>query len=120
MTTKKEQVLSMVDEKAIPLNSISAVSLSNLRDDWFVLHVDGSPDGDTVLSCLFKTELLAHLSQQTGGKIQVNVDSQFPYKKKGGKSVTMKFVKDETATGDGIYKSHVVRIASGEPATSGK
>ncbi|KAI8340325.1 P-loop containing nucleoside triphosphate hydrolase protein [Chlamydoabsidia padenii] len=118
MTTKKEQILSMVDEKAIPLNSISAVSLSNLRDDWFVLHVDGSPDGDTVLCCLFKTELLAHLLQQTGGRVQVNVDSQFPYKKKGGKSATMKFVKDETATGDGIYKSHVVRIASGEPATS--
>ncbi|KAI8098757.1 P-loop containing nucleoside triphosphate hydrolase protein [Halteromyces radiatus] len=118
MTTKKEQVLSMVDEKVIFLNKISGVSLSNLRDDWFVLHVDGAPDGDTVLSCLFKTELLAHMLQQTGGRINVNIDSQFPYKKKGGKQVIMKFIKDETAVGDGIYKSHTVRISSGEPATS--
>ncbi|CAO3600587.1 unnamed protein product [Absidia cylindrospora] len=117
MTTKKEQVLSMVDEKAIPLKSISAVSLSNLRDDWFVLHVDGAPEGDTILSCVFKTELLAHLLQRKND-VQVNIASEFPYKKKGGKMVTMKFVKDETATGDGVYKSHVVRIASGEPASS--
>lgn len=119
MTTKKEQVLSMVDEKAIPLKSISAVSLSNLRDDWFVLHVDGAPEGDTILSCLFKTELLAHLLQRKND-VQVNIAPEFPYKKKGGKMVTMKFVKDETATGDGIYKSHVVRIASGEPPASCK
>ncbi|CAO3623672.1 unnamed protein product [Cunninghamella echinulata] len=118
VTTKKEQILTMQDEKTISLNTISGVSLSTLRDDWFVLHVDGSPDGDVVLSCLFKTELVAHLLQQTNGRINVNVAEQFQYKKKGGKAVTMKFVKDEMAVGDGIYKSHVVKICSGEPANS--
>lgn len=110
----------MTEEKTISLNTISGVSLSNLRDDWFVLHVDGSPDGDVVLSCLFKTELIAHLLQQTNGRVNVNIAEQFQYKKKGGKTVTMKFIKDETAVGDGLYKSHVVKICSGEPANSGK
>lgn len=108
----------MIDEKVINLNVISSISVSTLQDDWAVLHIDSSPDGDTILSCTFKTELLAHMLQQTGGRIKVSVTPQIQYKKKGGKTVTMKFVKDETAKGDGVYKSHVVKICSGEPAGS--
>jgi myosin-1 len=118
MATKNGKVLTMVDEKTISLNVISGISVSTLQDDWVVLHVDSSPDGDTILSCTFKTELLAHILQQTDGRIKVSVVPQIQYKKKGGKAVTMKFVKDETAKGDGIYKSHVVKICSGEPAGS--
>ncbi|KAL0142345.1 P-loop containing nucleoside triphosphate hydrolase protein [Mucor lusitanicus] len=117
MATKNGKVLSMVDEKAISLNIVSGISVSTLQDDWVVLHLDGSPDGDTILSCIFKTELLAHMLQQTGGRIKVSVVPQIQYKKKGNKAVTMKFVKDETAKGDGIYKSHVVKICSGAPPT---
>lgn len=118
MTTKKENTLLMVDEKVISLNNISGISVSTLQDDWVVLHVNGAPEGDTILSCTFKTEMMAHILQQTGGRIKVSVVPQIQYKKKGGKSVTMKFIKDETATGDGLYKSHVVKICSGAPAGS--
>jgi myosin-1 len=118
MATKNGKVLTMVDEKIINLNVISSISVSTLQDDWVVLHVDSSPDGDTILCCTFKTELLAHMLQQTSGRIKVSVTPQIQYKKKGSKAVTMKFVKDETAKGDGIYKSHVVKICSGEPVGS--
>ncbi|KAI7904550.1 P-loop containing nucleoside triphosphate hydrolase protein [Cokeromyces recurvatus] len=118
MATKNGKTLSMIDEKILSLNIINGMSVSTLQDDWVVLHVDSFPDGDVILSCTFKTELLAHISQQTGGRIQVSVVPQIQYKKKGGKSVTMKFIKDETAKGDGIYKSHVVKICSGAPPGS--
>ncbi|KAI8889340.1 hypothetical protein K501DRAFT_329147 [Backusella circina FSU 941] len=118
VATKNGKILTMTDEKIINLNVISGISVSTLQDDWVVLHVDNSPDGDTILSCTFKTEMLAHMLQQTGGRIKVAVSPQIQYKKKGGKGVTMKFVKDETAKGDGVYKSHVVKICSGQPASS--
>ncbi|EIE91065.1 hypothetical protein G6F46_008504 [Rhizopus delemar] len=118
MATKNGKTLTMVDEKVISLNVITGISVSTLQDDWVILHIDSSPEGDTILQCTFKTELLAHICQQTGGRVKVTVIPQIPYAKKGGKTVTMKFVKDETAKGDGIYKSHVVKICSGEPPSS--
>lgn len=118
VTTQREKVLTMVDEKVISLNNISGISVSTLQDDWVIIHLNSSPEGDAILSCTFKTEMLAHIAQQTGGRVKVSVLPQIPYKKKGGKSVTMKFVKEETATGDGLYKSHVVKICSGAPPGS--
>lgn len=120
MATKNGKSIQMVDEKVLSLNTIRSASLSTLRDDWVVLHLDGSPDGDCILSCIFKTELVARLSQLTNGRITVNVTPEIQYKKKGGKTVTMKFVKDESVKNDDLYKSHVVRVGSGEPATSRK
>ncbi|KAI8331545.1 P-loop containing nucleoside triphosphate hydrolase protein [Chlamydoabsidia padenii] len=118
ITTKSGGSLQMMDEKVVSFNSIQGISTSTLRDDWIILHVAGSPDGDIVLSCIFKTELAAHLVQQSGGKINLNVEQQIQYSKKGGKPTTMKFVKDETIRRDDVYKSHVVRVPSGEPASS--
>lgn len=120
MATKLGKVLTMLDEKIISLNVINSISVSTLQDDWVILHLDNSPDGDAILSCTFKTEMLSHMLQQTGGRIKVSVVPQIQYKKKGGKSVTMKFVKDEAAVHDGIYKSHVVKICSGAPSGSRK
>ncbi|KAI8391715.1 P-loop containing nucleoside triphosphate hydrolase protein [Radiomyces spectabilis] len=118
MTTKSGKVVQMVDEKVLSLNIINSVSVSTLRDDWMVLHLDSSPDGDCIIHCNFKTELMAHMLQQSGGRIRVNVEPQIQYKKKGGKMVTMKFVKDEKVQGDAVYKSHVVQVSSGEPPNS--
>lgn len=119
MTTKNGKMITMVDEKVISLNVINRVSTSTLRDDWIVLHVD-SPEGDTILSCFFKTELMTHMAQQTGGRIKIDVQPQIQYRKKGNKQVTMKFVKDEKVKRDDVYKSHVVNVPSGEPANSRK
>lgn len=110
----------MMDEKVVSFNSIQGISTSTLRDDWLILHVNGSPDGDIVLSCIFKTEMAAHIVQQSKGKINLNVEQQIQYSKKGGKPTMMKFVKDEAVRRDDVYKSHVVRVPSGEPASSGK
>ncbi|KAI9316719.1 P-loop containing nucleoside triphosphate hydrolase protein [Dichotomocladium elegans] len=118
MTTKNGKMIQMVDEKVLSLNIISKVSTSTLRDDWIVLHIDNSPDGDIVMSCLFKTELITHLTQQTGGRIKVDVAPQIQYRKKGNKAVTMKFIKDEKVQRDDVYKSHTVTVCSGEPANS--
>ncbi|KAI8146457.1 P-loop containing nucleoside triphosphate hydrolase protein [Fennellomyces sp. T-0311] len=118
VTTKNGKMITMTDEKILNLNVISGVSTSTLRDDWVVLHVDSSPDGDTILSCIFKTELITHMAQQTSGRIRVDVQPQIQYKKKGGKSVTMKFVKNEKVPRDDVYKSHVVNVPSGEAASS--
>lgn len=111
----------MADEKVISLNTISKVSVSTLRDDWMILHLDSSPDGsDCVISCVFKTELLARLAQLSNGRISIDIAPQIEYKKKGGKPVSMKFIKDESVPRDDVYKSHVVRVPSGEPGTSRK
>ncbi|KAI9269056.1 P-loop containing nucleoside triphosphate hydrolase protein [Phascolomyces articulosus] len=118
VTTKNGKMITMTDEKILSLNVISSVSTSTLRDDWIVLHVDNSPDGDTILSCIFKTELMVHLAQQSGGRIRVDATPQIQYKKKGGKTVTMKFVKNEKIPRDDVYKSHVVNVPSGESANS--
>ncbi|CAO3593922.1 unnamed protein product [Absidia cylindrospora] len=118
VTTKSGGSLQMMDEKVFSFSSIQNLSTSTLRDDWIILHVNGSPDGDVLLSCIFKTELAAHLVQQSNGKITLNVEQQIQYSKKGGKPVTMKFVKDETVPRDDVYKSHVVRVPSGAPASS--
>lgn len=40
------------------------------------------------------------------------------YAKKKDKKVQVKFVKDETITKDDVYKSHVVRVPTGEPPSS--
>lgn len=113
-------MVSMVDKRIISISTIRSISVSTLRDDWVILHLDpSSPDGgDFVLSCVFKTELIARLAQITNGRITVNVAPQIQYKKKGCKPVTMKFVKDETVRRDDNYKSHVVSVPSGEPPTS--
>jgi myosin-1 len=117
MTTKNGKVLALVLERTLNLNIIKSVSVSTLRDDWLVIHAD-SPEGDAVISCVFKTELIAHMLQQTGGRINANVSETIQYSKKGGKSVTMKFVRDERVKRDDVYKSHVVNVPTGEPANS--
>ncbi|KAI8636235.1 P-loop containing nucleoside triphosphate hydrolase protein [Parasitella parasitica] len=119
VTTKNGRSIQMIEEKVFSLNVIKRASVSTLRDDWVILHLDSSPDGsDCVISCVFKTELLARISQVTNGRITVNVEPQIQYKKKGGKMVTMQFLKDEKIPRDDFYKSHVVYVPSGEPPDS--
>lgn len=107
-------------ERNIPLISITGVSLSNLRDDWVVLHVNNPTKelGDPIFSCLFKTELLVHLLQRTGSRVQVKIASQIEYCKKLNKTATLKFVKDESIKKNDVYKSHTISVSSGEPADS--
>ncbi|KAF9186641.1 class II myosin [Haplosporangium sp. Z 767] len=113
------KVVSLKLERTVMLNTIKAVSISNLRDDWMIFSVDtmNPEEGDIVLECDFKTELITHLLQRSGGRIGVNVQPQFEYIKKKNKTGTIKFVKDDRVKTE-TYKSHVVTTPSGEPANS--
>src|SRR3954466_14420253 len=97
-------------ERNISLNSITGVSISNLRDDWVILHINNPTKelGDPVFSCYFKTEFLVHLLQRTGSSVQVKIASQIEYCKKSSKTATIKFVKDESIKKNDVYKSHTI------------
>ena len=104
-------------ERVVPLASIRGIGLSPLRDDWVVLQT-GLDEGDLLLHCDFKTELVSRLLQQTGGRIHVTIAPQLEYVRKGRKKATIAFRKDESVTLGDVYKSGVVSVASGEPPNS--
>lgn len=105
-------------ERKIPLTTVTAVSLSTLRDDWLVLNTRSNEEGDPVIWCVFKTEFVAHLQQQTNGSVSVLIGPTVEYAKKKDKKAIIKFTKDESVTKNDIYKSHEVRVGSGEPPNS--
>ncbi|KAF9225527.1 myosin class I heavy chain [Gyrodon lividus] len=105
-------------ERKIPIITIKSISMSNLRDDWLVLNCNTSEEGDPVLHCYFKTELVANLLQLTQASISVVIGPTIEYAKKKDKKTQIQFVKDETVQKDDVYKSHTVYVPSGELATS--
>ncbi|KAF8978612.1 class II myosin [Entomortierella lignicola] len=113
------KVVSMTCERTVMLNTVKSISISHLRDDWMIFHIDtmNPEEGDIILECDFKTELIAHICQRTGGRIGVNIAPNFEYIKKKGKTGTIKFVKDDRVR-VATYKSHVVTVPSGEPGDS--
>lgn len=44
-----------------------------MRDDWMVLNVAASEEGDPVFSCYFKTELAANLLTLTQASIALHI-----------------------------------------------
>ncbi|CAG8461797.1 11157_t:CDS:10 [Acaulospora colombiana] len=118
VTRIDKKLLTMAVERTIPLVSITKVSLSNLRDDWVVIHINNptKESGDHLFSCYFKTEFLVHLLQRT--KVEVNITSNIEYAKKIGKTANISFAKDENVKKDDMYKSHKVLVSTGEPANS--
>ncbi|KAI8075059.1 P-loop containing nucleoside triphosphate hydrolase protein [Gongronella butleri] len=118
LTTKSGGALQMMDEKVLPFSNIQSISVSTLRDDWLVFHLNSSPDGDVLINCIFKTEVATQIADASNGQVQLNVVDQIQYKKKGNKPVSLQFVRDETIKRDDVYKSHVVRVPTGEPANS--
>ncbi|KAM0754619.1 hypothetical protein T439DRAFT_321654 [Meredithblackwellia eburnea MCA 4105] len=105
-------------ERRIPLVTIKSVALSNMRDDWIAINVSSSEEGDPLLSCYFKTEFVTHLLQRTNGGISVNIGPTIEYSKKKDKIAHISFKKDESIRKDDVYKSSVVSVPSGLPATS--
>lgn len=104
-------------ERMIPLSTIQGVSLSHLRDDWIVLKT-GMDEGDPLLHCDFKTEFVAWLLQQSGGRTHVTIAPQIDYLRKGRKKAHVSFRKDESLVSGDVYKSSVVSVGSGEPPNS--
>ncbi|CAG8462906.1 1750_t:CDS:10 [Ambispora leptoticha] len=122
ISTLEKQLLKMNVERMIPLNTITGIGLSNLRDDWVVLHLNNPTKelGDPIFSCYFKTEFVVHLLQRTAqARITVKIENQIEFTKKLNKTAQIKFVKDETIKKDDVYKSHTVSVPSGEPPNTG-
>lgn len=105
-------------ERKIPLTTITGVSLSTMRDDWLALNTRSNEEGDPVIWCVFKTEFVAHLQQQTNGSVSVLIGPTIEYAKKKDKKAVIKFTRDESVQKNDIYKSHEVRVGSGEPPNS--
>lgn len=105
-------------ERRIPLSTIKSIGMSNLRDDWLTLNVNASEEGDPLISCYFKTELVSNLVKLTRSTVNVVIGPTIEYSKKKDKMAQIKFIKDETVAKDDLYKSHTVHVASGEPPNS--
>ncbi|KAN0100376.1 P-loop containing nucleoside triphosphate hydrolase protein [Tylopilus felleus] len=118
VTTKNNGQIHTSLERKIPLITIKSISMSNLRDDWLVFNCNASEEGDPVLHCYFKTELVTHLLQLTQASINVIVVPTIEYAKKKDKKTQIQFVKDEAIPRDDVYKSHTVHVPSGEPPNS--
>ncbi|THH21199.1 hypothetical protein EW146_g278 [Bondarzewia mesenterica] len=108
----------MTLERKIPLVTIKSIAMTNLRDDWMVLNVNASEEGDPIISCYFKTELAANLLQLTQASINLLIGPIIDYAKKKDKRAQIKSMKDETITKDDMYKSHTIHVGTGEPANS--
>ncbi|KAH0838079.1 P-loop containing nucleoside triphosphate hydrolase protein [Lanmaoa asiatica] len=118
MVTQNNGRIDTSLERKIPLITIKSISMSNLRDDWLVFNCNASNEGDPVLQCYFKTELVANLLQLTQASVNVIIGPMIEYTKKKDKKAQIQFVKDETVPRDDVYKSHTVHVPSGEPPTS--
>ena len=121
VTTKEG---TTVDRKVL-IGAIKGVSLSNLQDDFIILNLGPSDEGDPILVVKFKTELVTHLNRVAGGTINVNVGSMIDYTKKKDKKDQIKAVKGDTSIvrpqeriSGATYKSHTITIGGGEPPSS--
>lgn len=112
-------------ERKILVGSVKGVSFSNLQDDFIVLNLGATEEGDPILIVKFKTELVTQLNRVAGGTITVNAGPTIDYTKKKDKKAQIKAVKGDTSavkaqekiSGAG-YKSHTITIGGGEPASS--
>ncbi|KAI0695609.1 P-loop containing nucleoside triphosphate hydrolase protein [Cytidiella melzeri] len=119
--TAKDGIQQISVDRRVNLSSIKSIALSTLRDDWLALNLGPTEEGDPLISCAFKTELITHVLTATSGTIQVIVAPTFvriEYTKKKEKKDTVKFIKDETVPRNDMYKSHTVHVPSGEPPSS--
>ena len=60
-------------ERKIPLVTILAIAITNLRDDFVALNVNPCEEGDPIFTCIFKTEMMCVILTLTGGNMGVNI-----------------------------------------------
>ncbi|KAH7097788.1 myosin-1 [Auriculariales sp. MPI-PUGE-AT-0066] len=108
----------MTLERKIALITIKSIAMSNLRDDWVVLNLGPTEEGDPVFSCVFKTELASTIITLTNGSTNMVIGPSVEYTKKKDKKANISFTRDDTVPRDDLYKSHTVHVPTGEPANS--
>ncbi|WWC89069.1 myosin-1 [Kwoniella dendrophila CBS 6074] len=105
-------------ERKIPLVTIKSISMTNLRDDFVALNIPPCEEGDPIFTCSLKTEMMCVILTLTGGNMNVSIGPTIEYLKKKDKRAQIAAKKDESITGDAVYKSHTIAVGSGEPASS--
>jgi len=112
-----------VMKRKLPITSVSAVTLSTLADDFFILHVPS--EYDNVFESVFKTELISLLKEKLreGGRdlpVTFTDSMDFTVKKEGfggGGKKNIKFVKDGGVQVPTMVKG-VVKVPQGLPKDS--
>ncbi|QSS64463.1 myosin [Histoplasma capsulatum] len=112
--------LNISAERTISIGAIKFVSASKLKDDWFALGVGSPQEPDPLISCVFKTEFFAYLSNALRGQLNLKVadTSSIEYNKKPGKLAVIKTMKDPAIARDDLYKSGTIHTSQGEPPNS--
>jgi len=105
-------------ERKIPLVTIRAISMTNLRDDFVALNVNACEEGDPIFTCVLKTEMMCVILTLTGGNMSVNIGPTIDYAKKKDKRAVIKTQRDEAIRGDAVYKSSTITVGSGESPNS--
>ncbi|TIB87282.1 hypothetical protein E3Q19_03656 [Wallemia mellicola] len=112
-------------ERKILVGAIKGASLSNLQDDFVVLNLGPTEEGDPILVVKFKTEFVTQINRIAGGTVTVNAGPTIDYTKKKDKRAQIKAVKGDISASKpqeringATYKSHTITIAGGEPASS--
>ncbi|EEH07144.1 myosin [Histoplasma capsulatum G186AR] len=110
--------LNISAERTISIGAIKFVSASKLKDDWFALGVGSPQEPDPLISCVFKTEFFAYLSNALRGQLNLKVADTIEYNKKPGKLAVIKTMKDPAIARDDLYKSGTIHTSQGEPPNS--
>ncbi|KAI9144606.1 P-loop containing nucleoside triphosphate hydrolase protein [Paraphysoderma sedebokerense] len=106
-------------DRQIDIKSITHLSMSNLQDDFLVIHLGA--ESDLVLVNHFKTELASYLVHLGNGRIKLAVASEIEYtNSKDQKKGKLKFVRDDTLPPnmEAKYKKDKVTVGPGEPPGS--
>lgn len=87
-------------KRRIPFDQISSISLSQLSDNYFVIHVPSEYDYviETPKKAILVTLLKDQIKKYSGKDLGINFANQIQYKLKDKKTIkTLNFVKDEQA-----------------------
>lgn len=124
---KKSKQFVMQLTRRIDLNTIGSVSLSQLADNYVVIHITGTGVEDMICECEKKTEFVTILNDlmksKVGKPLTLNCTNQVQFNGAKGKKGVIEFKKDPTgqkklALLSGSLAKAVVTIAEGLPAST--
>lgn len=117
---KKDGTVVNTLYRQIPINSITAVTFSQLKDDFIIVKVP-EEQHDVIFECPYKTELVAWLNTKGSlqpGSVQFADMPEYFKKKKSKAKIT--FVRDDQplCKDTPLYKKDKIMIGSGMPNSS--
>jgi len=112
-------------QRRILIKNITAISLSSMQDNFFILHVP--TEYDYIIESKKKTEIVTVLCElikdAVGNRPQINFSDNIQYKTSNGKMKTIQFIKDESIKESKWKKQGeilIVSVASGLDKSAGR